>query len=318
MAPNRWIPVIIVAVIVAAVGGGGGAYVYLHNKPSGNSGPVTAQMGSNATVNYIGIFGSGPEQGKIFDTSIYSVATNNAVYPKGLEYHPRGPVANYTPLAVYLGASTPSGGYSLGNLSFIQVVTGFWQGIVGMEPNTTRTVVVPPDLGYGPTDPSCLVTEPLTQTLPVLQILPGVLFQKQFPGVTATDGIEFTDPHFGWTDQILAANSSYVTIQRLPYVGEVASPAGWPEVVTSVTNTANGSGTITVANELTAADAGHLLGKDYLGTGPCGSTTNGPFIVSAVDQGAGTFTEDFNQEVVGQTLIFIITLVDYFPQGTAA
>src|SRR4029077_19573441 len=118
----------------------------------------------------------------------------------------------YTPLAVFVGPSTPSGGYTLGNLTFIQVVPGFWQGIVGMSPNTTRTIVVPEAQGYGATNPTCVATRPLVTTLPVLQTYAGVEFQKIYPGITARVGYEFTDPHYGWSDQLLSANSSYVTV----------------------------------------------------------------------------------------------------------
>jgi FKBP-type peptidyl-prolyl cis-trans isomerase 2 len=32
-----------------------------------------------------------------------------------------------------------------------------------------------------------------------------------------------------------------------------------------------------------------------------------------VDPAQGTYTEDFNQEVQGQTLIFVVTVQDIFP-----
>jgi FKBP-type peptidyl-prolyl cis-trans isomerase 2 len=313
MASNPWIvPAILVAVAVAAASVGG-AYLYYHERPVTSSGSTRVALGTNVTVNYIGIFGSGPEQGRVFDTSIYAVAENNAQFPKSLQYHARGPEKNYTTLDVYVGSGTPSGGYTFGNLTFIQVVTGFWQGIVGMVPNTTRTITVPQELGYGPVNTGCVATKSLVQTVPVLETLSGINFQKSYPGLTAANGVEFTDPHFGWTDMILSANSSYVTLERLPYVGESSSTAGWPVVVTSIQSTANGSGEITVRNELTPADAGHLLGHDFLGTGPCSSQSGGKFIITNVDVSAGTFTENFNSEVQGQTLIFLVTVVDYFP-----
>lgn len=311
-----WIVIAVLLVAGIAAIGGGVVAVYLHNRPASPSVPAGVTFGANVTVNYIGIFGSGPEEGRVFDTSLWSVATNNATYPKALEFALRSSEANYTPLGVYMGNSTPSGGYSLGGLNFVSVVTGFWQGILGMQPNATRTVVIPPALGYGPTDQACVATVPLVSTLPVLQTVTGPVFQVQFPGITAADGRAFTDPHYGWTDEILSANASYVTLMRMPYVGQVTSPGGWPIEVTSIQPTANGTGTITISNELNAADAGHLLGHDYLGTGPCSAQSSGRFIVTAVNYTAGTFTEDFNQEVQGQTLIFVITLVDDFPPGT--
>lgn len=316
MANRRWlVPLVIVVVAIVAIAGSL-TFLYFHNSVTAPSSPVRAAAGANATVNYIGIFGSGPEEGKVFDTSIYSIAINNAQYPKALQFSLRGGAANYTPLGVYLGASTPSGGYTLGNDTFVGVVTGFWEGILGMTANQTKTVVVPPDLGYGPTDPACLATQPLIQTIPQTQTMTGIAFQAAYPGITAADGREFSDPHYGWTDEILSANSSFVTVEAFPYVGQIVSPGGWPIEVTAIHSTPNGTGAITLTNELTPGDAGHLQGKDFLGTGPCSSTSNGKFIVTAVNVGNGTFTENYNEEVQGQTLIFIITLVDYFPIGT--
>lgn len=313
MAERGWILTVVVIVLIVAAGIGGGAALWLRFKSEMPTTPVvTVAPGTNVTVNYIGVFGSGPEQGRIFDTSNYSIASNPA-YPKALDFHSRGPKANYTPLAVYVGGSTPSGGYTLGNLTFIQVVTGFWQAIIGMEPNSTRTVVLPPSLGYGPVDPACVATQPLVQTVPAIQTLPGITFQKSYPGITAATGEEFTDPFYGWTDQILNANASFVTIQRLPYVGQTTNLSGWPVVVSNVQATSNGTGAITIRNILSPSEAGHLQGYDYLGTGPCSSSNNKQFIVTNVDLAAGTFTENFNPEVQGQTLIFTISVVDYFP-----
>ena len=248
----------------------------------------------------------------MFDTSLHTVAVDPVAYPKSLEYHPRGTAGNYTPLAVHVGGHTPSSGYTLGNLSFIQVVTGFWQGLLGIQPNQTHTIIVPPDLGYGSTNPACVATLPLTQHVPVVRTLSGAQFQTASPGGLAASGAEFSDPHYGWTVLVLSANSSFVTIENLPYVGETASPAGWPVTVTSIASTTNGSGDITLVNQLAPASAGHLLGKDFLGTGPCSSSANGQFIVSNVNPAAGTYTEDFNPEVQGQTLLFIVTVVDVF------
>jgi hypothetical protein len=314
MANRRpWLFPLIAVVIVLVAGIGSLAYLYYRATPAPGTGVITVQEGSNVTVNYIGTFGSGPEIGRIFDTSIYSIGSNPA-YPKALDFHARS-VANSTPLPVHIGASTPSGGYTVGNTSFIQVVSGFWEGILGMEINSTRVVSVPPDLGYGPIDSACESVQPLVESIPVIQTITGASFSASYPGITAANGVEFTDPHFGWTDQIMAANTSYVTLQSLPYVGETSSPAGWPVQVTSISQVANGTGEITVRNLLTPDEAGHLQGNDYLGTGPCSSANNNQFIVSNVDLGNGTYTENYNQEVQGQTLIFTITVVQYFAPG---
>ena len=305
----------IVLIVIVLVGGSAvGGFLYYHNLPSSAPGTLTVALGDNVTVNYIGIFGSGPEQGKVFDTSLYSVATDTVGYPKGLQYHARGASpANYTPLAVHVGNNTPQSGYSLNGLSFIQVVTGFWQGLIGLPGNQSRSVSVPPALGYGATNPSCVATRSITYTLPVVSTYTGLGFTKAYPGITATTGAMFSDPHYGWPVVILSANATFVTVENLVHPGYTTSPAGWPVLVTNVSATANGTGSITLVNELYPSQAGLIEGKDFLGNGPCSSNSGGTFIVASVDLAHGTYTENFNQEVQGQTLIFIVTIVNIYP-----
>lgn len=313
---QSWTPLIAIAIVAILVGGGTAGYLYFKNRPQGPPTVATVALGDNVTVNYIGVMGSGAEAGKVFDTSLYTVATNSIAYPKTLEFGLRGTAKNYTPLAVHIGSNTPSSGYSLGGFTFIQTVTGFWQGLVGLSGNSTRAVVVPPDLGYGPTNLACVATRPLAFSLPVLETLSLTQFTQRYPGVTAFQGVEFPDPHYAWPVLVLSENSSFVTVENLPSVGATSSPAGWPVVVTAVSPTANGTGTITLVNQLFPSEAGLVLGHDYLGNGPCSSQSGGRFIVSGVNVANGTFTENFNQEVQGQTLVFLITVVDIFPAGT--
>jgi FKBP-type peptidyl-prolyl cis-trans isomerase 2 len=315
VAPVSRFPLVlgIVLVIVAAAAGSAVLYYVQTVKPV--AAPKTVALGDNVTVDYTGIFGSGPEQGRVFDTSVYSIATNDA-YPKALTFHSRGSAQNFTPLDVFVGSNAPSSGYSLGGKSFIGVVTGFWQGLIGLTGNQTRTITVPPALGYGPDNPACEATAPLTYTLPVVRTMSGGEFATLYPGQLATTGAEFADPHYGWPVLIFSANATSVTIVNQPTVGEVSDPSGWSVLVTAVQPTANGTGTITLVNQLSPSDAGHVLGHDYAGTGPCSSQAHGQFIVSAVDPAAGTYTENFNQEVQGQTLIFQVKVIDIFPPGT--
>jgi hypothetical protein len=315
--PSRTAFLVFVVVTLVAAGGLAG-FAYYHSRPASGPSVLKAQVGGNATVNYIGYFGSGPESGRVFDTSIYSVAINNASYPKSVGFHYRGSEASYTPLGVYLGPNAPSSGYTIGNTTFVSVVTGFWEGLIGVPGNTTHTIDVPPSLGYGPQNPACLRTLPLTYTLPVVATFTAAGFSAVYPGVSPLTGVQFKDPNYGWNVSVLAANSSFVTIENLPYVGYLASPAGWPVLVTGIAGTPDGAGAITLVNQLSPTQAGHLLGKDFNSTGPCTSSSNGQFIVSAVDASAGTYTENFNEEVQGQVLIFVCTLIDIYPPPASA
>jgi hypothetical protein len=311
---TSWIPYAVVAVIVILVGAGIGTFLYYRSAPGHPPSVLTVQLGDNVTVNYVGLFGTGPQVGRVFDTSLYSVAFNDSSWPKSLQYAPRGTTLKaFSPLDVHVGPNTPSSGYSIGNLSFISVVPGFWEGLLGLPGNQSTAINVPQSLGYGPGDPSCYATEPLVQHLPVVVTVSRANFTSTYTGVTPQTGGTFTDPHYGWPDFVLSANQTSVTFENQPSVGTTASPAGWPVEVTAVNSSAGGTGTITMENELTAADAGHVLGTLFTGTAPCSTGTSSTFIVSSVNLLNGTYTEDFNREVDGQTLIFLVTVVDILP-----
>ncbi len=298
-------PFWLIAVLLAAifvVAGVGGGLLYLANHAGPSPGPKTIGLGDNVTVNYIGRFGSGPQFGRVFDTSIYSVAINDGSFPKSLEFALRGNATTYTPLGVHIGPTAPSSGYSGHNTSFGQVVTGFWRGLVGASGNHTIFVTIPPDEGYGASNKSCYATAPINYQVPLLVVLPTASFATAYPNVTKTVGAEFEDPTYHWEDLIYSSNSSSVTVENLPTIGFVSKPNGWPVTVANISG-----GKIWLTNDLTSANVGLVLG--HSATKTCSTTK---FIVTAVDHATGLYTEDFNSETVGQTLIFEITVVDIY------
>ena len=300
-----FVPILLIAVVLVAAGVGT-AFLYEFNHPKTASPLRTVVVGDNVTVNYIGSFGTGPQIGRVFDTSEYSVSVNNASYPKSLEYSHYGSPSEFTPLAVHVGPSTTPGGYSLDGLTFGTVVTGFWQGLLGLPANHSAQISIPPSLGYGAADPGCFVTKPLVLTVPVLLALTSAQFASVYPSVNATAGTEFADTTYGWTDLVLSANASAVVVENLPSLGWSVPGKSWPVVVTAVNST-----TITVTNQLTVADAGAVAGVSSAVV--CNSeSSRGNFIVSAVNPTNGTYTEDFNPEVAGQTLVFQVTVVQFY------
>lgn len=298
--PSRAFFVFLVVVVLVAAGIGS-YFLYQHNYPRpASTGPKVA-VGDNVTVNYIGWFGSGPEANRVFDTSLRAAADNNASYPKSLEYTPRN-ASGYTPLGVHVGGNTPGSGYQIGNVTYGGVVTGFWKGLVGLGIGQTGLISIPPNLGYGTTNTSCLRSLPLVQNVSSVQVLPLVSFARAYPGVVPFAGVTFSDPTYGWTDTVLSSNDSTVVVELLPSVGTTTFFPGWGVEVTAVSG-----GTITLVNLLSSANAGLVLGK-LTGASVCGSSQ---FIVSAVNPN-GTFTENFNREVVGQTLVFQVTVVTIY------
>jgi hypothetical protein len=310
--PSR-LPVIILIIVVLIVGGAAAGYVYYKSETTAPASPVLVEVGDNVTVTYIGVLASGPEEGKVFDTSVYQVATNNATWPKALEFGFRGGPSTYTQLGVHVGTLNASN-VTLNNYSFVQVVPGFWEGLVGIPANITHTIVVPPSLGYAAYP--CNLVQPLQFHVPVYETLLGAEFQKLYPGTTATTGATFQDPSYGWTVDILSANASSVSIKNLAQPGQVSHPNGWPVTVTNVSSTANGSGQITLVNDLNPSDAGKVAGTSAAGYS-CAGQSASRYIVSDVNETSGTFTEDFNQEVAGQTLIFLVKVINLFSPSVA-
>jgi FKBP-type peptidyl-prolyl cis-trans isomerase 2 len=302
--PSRILLVLLVVVILIAAGVGIlAANYFLH--PKAASGYATVQVGDNVTVDYIGMFGSGPEIGRTFDTSVFSAYLNNITYPKSAYFaigHSGNP-ANYTPLGVHVGGS---GQFTIGNTTFRPVVTGFWEGMLGMAGNQTRFIVVPPALGYGSINPACTLTLPLSVTVPVLVTVPVSKFSTFFPGVSASSGTIFTDPLYGWSDMVLSVNATSVTVEHLPAMGETTQAGAWNITVTNLTATR-----ISVLNDLTPSNYAHLLGTfPTASTGACAGQTH--YLVSGVDLAKGTYTVNWNSEVTGQTLIFRVTTIDLF------
>jgi len=306
-APSFVLVAVLISIVIV-VGGVGVGLVYEYNHPKASPGPQTVQVGDNVSVNYIGLFGSGPEQGKVFDTSIRAVAQNNATYPKSLQYSPRN-VTQYKPLPVHVGP-TPGSGYNVSGVTYLGVVTGFWRGLVGLTVNETRLVTVPPNVGYGPLDVGCLKTVPLVQTIPTVVTLTPGDFVSTYSGATEAAGATFADPVYGWTDTVLSVNASAVVVAREPYIGETTDPYGWTILVTNVT-----SQEITLWSQLTPASVGHVLGTD-LSQQVCSTSS---FLIWSVDLAGGTFVENYNREVVGVTLIFEVTVTQILtPSASAA
>lgn len=177
-----------------------------------------------------------------------------------------------------------------------------------MAGNTTRIVTIPPSFAYGPLNQSCILTEPLAYTIPVNVLVPGSEFGTLYPGVQPVAGTQFEDPLYSWNDTVLSANQTSVVVQNQPALGFVTHPNGWPVIVTDISGA--GSGAITLVNQLTVASTGLILGHTASAQTYCGQSQ---FIVSNVDESTGTFSENFNREVVGATLVFQITVVGIWP-----
>lgn len=106
---------------------------------SGCVGQKAVKTGDKISVDYTGSL----EDGKVFDTSIYSVARENNLFTPGREYKP----LNFT----------------VGKGEMIQ---GFDEGVVGMKVGETKTLTILPEKGYGLINPLLIQAYPIIQEVP--------------------------------------------------------------------------------------------------------------------------------------------------------
>jgi len=251
-------------------------------------------VGDVIKVDYIGKL----SDGRVFDTSLYSVASDDARYPKSLTFQLRQ-ASQYVPLQFTVGAGT--------------MIIGFDQGVVGMTVGQTKVIAVPPEKGYGPMDPSKLKYVPLTQVTSVFEYMNYSVFTARY-GEAPVAFKTVVDPTWHWEAIVLSAdpNADLVCVMNSPRIGQRLAmygeplgspPTGWYAEVTSIDSTANGGqGVIQVQHLLTPANAGKIKG-----VGPGAST----FIVDMVDSAGGTFRMNYNGELVGVTIYFTVTMVAF-------
>lgn len=275
-ALSDWIVLLALVIAVAVVLG---AY-YVIFTPTPPAAPQVAQLGDTVFVDYIGYFQT---DNLVFDTSIKAVGADNATYPKAYSFSWH---SSWTNLQFAIGDGS--------------VVKGFDAGVRGLSTGQTTTIVVPANLGYGAADPSKIHTFSLVQTFPVRVTMNESAFTSYYgePPVSATN---VSDPIWGWSVSVSILNGLVVVLNS-PYPSELVRPYGkWSAVVLSVDDGANnGTGVITIQNRL-----------DPTMVDKIGATTSssGTFYLSAVDPVAGTYTLDYNKQVVGRTLVFQVTLV---------
>jgi FKBP-type peptidyl-prolyl cis-trans isomerase 2 len=241
--------------------------------------PLRVQSGDHVQVDYIGTF---PDTGLVFDTSLQSVAVDNASYPKAFMFSWHA----WQPLPVTVG----SGG----------VVKGFDLGIQGLAVGDSKAIIVPPSLGYGPSDPTKFVVKPLYESVPVRLTMSTADFVATYRA-SAVSGMNVTDPFWGWTQTVSVAGS-VVTVTNSPVPGEVVRPYGaWDAEVLSIDDAANGGqGAVLVHHRLDPTMI------DRIGEKSAGKVV---FVVTGVDLVAGTYTLDFDTPTKGRTLVFQVTIV---------
>ena len=294
--------VLIVAVIIVLAGAV--IYVAYTSAREGDSEPYAIASGDSVTLNYIGRF----SDGRVFDTSILSVAMDDANYTKSLTFNLRSN-DSYKPFEMTAGLYGSGG-----------TIKGFAMGVIGLHVGDYKIVEIPPEDAY-PVDSNMLRTVNITQTVPVKEIYTISTFQSSF----STDPLPLsTLSHFFWKWKVLVASveGDTVTVLNQPTEGSsvypfgdptAADPYGWEVQVTSYDPAADGgNGIITVQNMISADDVYNIKGTD---------TAGGVFVVSGYDDTNKTFqlhvsnsSAGYNGEIAGRTLFFEITVISVEPE----
>jgi FKBP-type peptidyl-prolyl cis-trans isomerase 2 len=290
---SRWEVMFLLFIVIVSliIAGGFASYNAISTRQNTAEIGATVKTGDAVAVDYIGMF----EDGTIFDTSIRSVAENNTMYPKSLSFNIR---PDYTPLNFTVGAG--------------QMISGFDGGVVGMSVNQTRVLIIPPDEGYGYSDPALFETRSLSESVPVYEWVGNTTEFTQTFVVDPIIGTNVKNQKYGWNMTVFHVDplTGKVLVKNNPFLGEIVRPSeGWSSTVMSIDTSANmGAGEIVIQHLLTNDVVGHKIFTDEQGR---------QFIITKVDTNAGTYTIDFNTEVTGKTLIFKVTIVSLTSASTS-
>ena len=282
---------IIGLVIVIGILVGGFMLIFVKAPPPAGA-PRQAEPRDAATVDYVGSFA---DTSRIFDTSLERVAKDNVSYPKAASFNH---YSGFQPFSFDIGCADLSPAQQQ-LAKCTAAIKGFDHGVRGMRVGETKRIVAPPDLAYGPLDPSKVFERPLLQEVAVRVVMNETAFSDMY-GARAQDGLVVKDPFWAWNATVSLSNN-IVTVTNAPFLGERLLPYGaWNAHIERIDDAQNGgAGIIYVRHELRQEDAGTILGKDGANQ----------FTVPTVDLANGVYVANYNREVVGRTLVFDITLV---------
>jgi peptidylprolyl isomerase len=262
------------------------------------------KIGDNISVNYTGSY----ENGKVFDTSIESVAKANDLPPREI----------YEPLKFTVGKK-PSA-----------VIVGFDKGVIGMKKGETKTLRIPPEEAY-PINPSLIRVSPIIFNIPATMTIPEELDIpreqfEQFYGTNHSIGDTVLFPNSNINITIKNITSEVSVIRNLSKGFNVWNEgAPWNQTVTKVDDK-----NITLKPNVTKNEIIQLQGVPFNITVVDVNATNislryNPIPDTTIDlpdmmfgQQMVTTKISFNEtsmimdqtpEVAGKTLIFNVTLV---------
>jgi len=293
---------IIVAVLVAAILVSAGVVAYLlytrGSATAAEENPIVS--GDTVTMHYTGMLADG----RVFDTSLVSVAWDDILYPKSLSFSKRDN-DSYGPFTMTAGL------YGAGG-----TIKGFALGVLGMYEGQTKTITIAPEDGYA-IDPAKSVTVSVVQKIVATETMTDSQFRSDY-GIEPIPLRVITHYFWGWSVVIVSYEDGIVTLKHTPTVGQMVSPYGNPDDSDSPEgwhvrvdaydpNANDGEGLTTVTNMVSASDVGEIKGV---------TTQGNDFFLWSFDSANQTFevhmsdsTTGYNGEISGRTLVFEVTVL---------
>ncbi len=205
-----------------------------------------ADVGDKVEVDYVGYLGDFV----IFDTSVQDIGRETTVR-KTPEF---GVGKTYEPLNVYIGPEDDDF-----TDPYTTVVEGFWEGMVGMSEGQSRTVVLPPEKGYG-------VFENATVNVTEEVIMVETMTLSDFRGLFSEDpleGLTVEHPFWKWNVSVDYVNETedVVRLVNEPHLNEAVNSYKWEsEVIYKNQSDLGGKGRILVRHYAEVGDRGRFGG----------------------------------------------------------
>jgi len=290
--------IIVLATVISAW------FFFFRDTEEGGAKVVVAEEGDTVFIHYIGylhderVYGN---QSRVFDTSLAEVAGNNIDYPKIATFddRPRGEAFSFV-----VGSGS--------------VIAGWDKRIGGMQVNTTQTWTIPPAQAYQPYVDNLLVNVSSVEQTTVFEYMTAGDFELAFPGENLAEGLVLDHYFWGWEVEVFDIDSASdnVTLMNLPQQGaSYISGYGWSSKVVGVDSAASGGlGNIEVQhlpNLGATVDPAKVVNHDeaFADISSIQSSKQGRSASGiVVGNTGGTISIDFNAEVYGKTLTFVVTL----------
>jgi FKBP-type peptidyl-prolyl cis-trans isomerase 2 len=260
------------------------------NQNTGN----TVKTGDNVSVDY-----TGSVNGKIFDTSIDSVAKENNLSVSNRTYKPIQ--------------------FTVGKGQFIK---GFEEGIIGMKLGESKMLTIPPEKGYGPKNPLLIQTIPVIQRVPIVRTFPKVFeipygqFTSLFgPNHKIGDSVRVPGTNANISVLNISTTTGMLVSYELSLGSNVSSGVPWNDTVIKIDDK-----NITVKSQAEKNETFNIGGAPWNTTVIDVDATNMTMmhnrIPDTIMQNGLTrvhfndtyITLDQNNELAGETLVFNVTV----------